>query len=428
MKNDVLNPKINSGYVKVSSYEARIGEVDTCVLLYSGGLDTSVMLKWLQETYRCKVATLTVNIGQPTDDMEAIKRKALALGACEAHVMDCKEEFARDYLTKAIKANACYQGDYHLSTPLGRPLLAAKAVELCQRIGGNAIAHGCTGKGNDQVRIEAAALCIDPSIKVLAPVREWGMGRSEEIAYAKEHGIEVKQRTDLPYSWDENMWGITGEGGEIEDVAETPRVERILQMSKTKEQAPDYTQKVVLRFERGIPVAVDGREMGLPALIAELNAIGAEHAIGTAIVVEDRLVGIKVRGVYENPGAHIIITAHRMLERLVSTREANEFKELVDSKWAYLCYGGKWMDPLMSHLNAFIEDQNQRVSGEVTVSLYKGSIDVVAMTSPFSMMDSAMATFERSSAFNQNAAPGFIELYSLPMRTFARRGAENTSR
>lgn len=417
-----------TNYQKVASYEAKIGEVKKCVLLYSGGLDTSVMLRWIQETYHCEVIALTIDIGQQVDDLQAIKAKALEFGASKAYVLDCKEEFAKEYLTKAIKANASYQGDYHLSTPLARPLMAKKAVEIALQEGADAVAHGCTGKGNDQVRLEATMLCYNPKIKIIAPVREWAMGRAEEIEYAKEQGIPTPQiAKGLPYSWDDNMWGVTGEGGEIEEPKLIPPLHRILQVCNTQEAAPDKKKLLTLNFEAGVPVALNGKAMPLTELIENCNRLGAKHAIGYTILIEDRLVGLKVRGVYESPAAHIIITAHKNLEKLVSTKTENELKEHIDSKWAYLCYSAQWMEPTMQHLNAYIASMNKKVFGKVTLSLSKGKVDVLAVYSPYSLFNSDLATFEKNAAFNQNCSASFIEIYGLAMKTAWQVRAKNKS-
>lgn len=415
-------------YKKVASYEAQNGQVKKCVLLYSGGLDTSVMLKWIKDTYGCEIIALTLDLGQQADDLEEVRAKALRLGASKAYVLDCKEEFAAEYISKAIKANASYQGDYHLSTPVGRPLIAKKAVEIALKDGADAIAHGCTGKGNDQVRIESTVLCYAPTMKIIAPVREWSMGREEEIEYAKKHGIDTPQtKKNLPYSWDDNMWGVTGEGGEIENPRLKPKLDVILQVCKTQENAADQKEEIELEFEHGIPVAINGEKKSLPEIIKECNALGAKHAVGYVILIEDRLVGLKVRGVYENPGAHIIVTAHKNLEKIVSTQTENELKEFMDSKWAYMCYSAKWLDPTMKHINSFIQSMNDKVSGKVTLSLYKGKIDAIMVTSPYSLFNENLATFNKNLSFNQNASAGFIEIYSLAMKTHHQVEQENKS-
>jgi len=412
-----LETKAKNSYVKVANYEGRKGDVKKVVLLYSGGLDTSVMVKWIQEEYDAEVIALTIDIGQQADDLEEIRKKALKLGAVKAIVVDAKDEFAEEYIAKGIKANGAYQGRYYLSTPLGRPLLAKWAVKIAAQEGADCIAHGATGKGNDQVRIEGTALALNPDIKIIAPVREWSMGRDEELKYAKEHGIPVKQTIDKPYSYDDNMWGVTGESGEIEDPSLIPPLEKILQVCSLPEKAPNKPQYVKVEFVKGLPIAVNGSQAKLADIIDKLNKIGAKHAIGIAHHLEDRVVGLKVRGLYEAPAAESIITAHRTLEKFVSTRYENEFKSIIDEKWAYLCYGALWYEPLMEDLQAYIDKVNQKVTGTVTLKLYKGLVEVVAVETPNSIFDEKLATFMKSADFNQNASPGFIEIYTLQMKT-----------
>ena len=408
--------KSTTEYLKVSSYEGRKGDVKKVVLLYSGGLDTSVLLKWIQEEYKAEVIALTIDIGQLTDDLEVIRQKALKLGAVKAYVVDAKDEFADEYISHGIKANASYQGYYHLSTPIGRPLLAKWAVKIAALEGADCIAHGCTGKGNDQVRLEGTALALNPDIKIIAPVREWSMGRDEELVYAKEHGIPVRQTSDKPYSYDDNMWGVTGEGGEIENPGLVPPLEKILLLCKTPQEASDSEELVTIDFVKGIPVAVNDKHMKLSEIILELNKTGAKHGVGITHHIEDRVVGLKVRGLYEAPAAHIIIEAHRNLEKYVCTRTENEFKSIVDTKWAYLCYGALWLDPLMFDLNAFIDSVNHKVTGRVTVRLFKGVAEPVAVETPNTIFEEKLATFNASAAFNQNVSAGFIELYTFQMR------------
>lgn len=404
-------------YKKIASYEAIKGEFDKCLLLYSGGLDTSVMLKWIQEEYNCEVITLTINIGQTADNLEEIKQKAINLGAKEAIVYDAKDEFADILLSEAIKANADYQGGYALGCPLGRVMISKVAVKMAEEYGCQVVAHGCTGKGNDQVRFEGYMTTLNPKLKMIAPVREWGMGREEEIAYAEKHNIPVKQKIAKPYSYDENMWANTGEGGEIENPELIPPLENILQWSNTLEQAPDESEIIEIEYKKGIPVALNGVKKKLSEIIMDCNTIGAKHGVGTFHLIEDRIVGLKVRGVYENPGASILIAGHKKLEQLVSTREENELKEFLDNKWAYLTYGAKWYDPVMYHIHAFVNSQNKKVEGVVKIKLYKGNITVVALQSPNSLFDHSLATFNKDATFNQNASPGFIELYTLAQKT-----------
>lgn len=403
-------------YQKVASHEAHKGTFNTCLLLYSGGLDTSVMLKWIQEEYECDVIALTINIGQKADNLDEIKEKAIRLGAKDVIVHDATDEFA-ELCAEAVKANADYQGGYALGCPLGRVMISQVAVKVAEEYGCEVIAHGCTGKGNDQVRFESYITTLNPNLKIIAPVREWGMGREEEIAYALKHNIPVEQTKKSPYSYDENMWANTGEGGEIENPELIPPLERILKWSNTPENAPDEAELVKIGFEQGKPVSINGEELPRKDLIQSLNEIGGKHGVGVFHLIEDRIVGLKVRGIYENPAAHILIQAHKNLEQLVSTREENELKTLMDQKWAYLLYGAKYFEPVMDNIRAYINEQNKKVSGEVTVKLYKGNCDIVALESPYSLFDENLATFNKSAAFNQNASSGFIELWNLPQKT-----------
>src|SRR5215213_1661462 len=303
--------------IKTASYEANPEEVGRVLLLYSGGLDTSVMLKWIQDEYDAEVVALTVNLGQPGEDFEVVKGKAMQLGALGCDVVDAREEFARDYVLPAIKANALYGGGYPLFTALGRPLIAKLAVEYARRDGCDTIAHGCTGKGNDQVRIESTVVALDPAMKIIAPVRGWQMGREEEIAYAREHGIPVKGGTETPpYSIDDNIWGRSSEGGPIEDIAEPPH-DDVFQLVTDPQEAPDEPQDVTIGFERGVPVSIDGAALPLVELLEHAGAIGARHGVGIVDHVEDRIVGLKVRDLYEVPAAAIVLTAHKELEKLV---------------------------------------------------------------------------------------------------------------
>src|ERR671916_303295 len=352
---------------RVATYLAQPGEVGRVLLLYSGGLDTSVMLKWIQDEYEAEVVALTVNLGQPGEDYDVVRGKALQLGALDCHVVDAREEFARDYVLPGIQANADYGDGYPLFTALGRPLIAKLAVEYARRTGCDTIAHGCTGKGNDQVRIESTVVALDPSMKIIAPVRGWQMGREEEIAYAREHGV---------------------------------------------------------------PVALDGERLGLVELLERAGEIGARHGAGIVDHIEDRIVGLKVRDLYEVPAAALILTAHKELEKLVGTIHQNTFKPQLDNHWAYLCYAGLWHEPLLSDLNAFMDAVNEQVTGEVTVRLYKGSVRPVARRSPNALYDPGLAGFgESGGLFSQQASPGFIELWSLQSRmayNVRKRGTEKS--
>jgi argininosuccinate synthase len=403
--------------IKTASYEAEPGEVGRVLLLYSGGLDTSVMLKWIQDEYDAEVVALTVNLGQPGEDYEVIKGKALQLGALDCHVVDAREEFARDYVLPAIKANALYGGGYPLFTALGRPLIAKLAVEHARASGCDTIAHGCTGKGNDQVRIESTVIALDPQMKIIAPVRGWQMGREEEIEYAREHGIPVKGGTEAPpYSIDDNLWGRSSEGGAIEDIEEPPR-DDVFNLVTPPEAAPDEAQDVTIGFDRGVPVSIDGEALGLVELLERAGEIGARHGVGIVDHIEDRIVGLKVRDLYEVPAAALVLTAHKELEKLVGTIHQNTFKPRMDEHWAYLVYAGLWYEPLLTDLNAFMDAVNEQVTGEVTLRLFKGGCRPVARRSPNALYDPALAGFgESGGLFSQQASPGFIELWSLQSR------------
>jgi argininosuccinate synthase len=402
---------------RTASYEADPDEVGRVLLLYSGGLDTSVMLRWIQERYGAEIVTLTVNLGQPTEDWEVVVGKARDLGALDAIVVDAREEFAREYVLPAIKANALYGGGYPLFTALGRPLIAKLAVEHARSTGCDTVAHGCTGKGNDQVRIEATLATLDPDLGVVAPVREWRMGRDEEIAYAREHGIPVKGGTEVPpYSIDDNLWGRSSEGGAIEDL-DSPPGEDVFQLVTRPEDAPDEPELVRIGFESGCPVSVDGDRLGLVQLLERVGELGRRHGVGIVDQIEDRVVGLKVRDLYEVPAAAIVLPAHRELEKLVSTIHQNNFKRALEDRWAYLCYAGLWHEPLRADLDAYMDAANALVSGEITMRLYKGSATPVARSSPHALYDRSLASFgESGGEFSQAASPGFIELFTLQSR------------
>jgi argininosuccinate synthase len=412
---EVRKMKKKNSYLKVASYEAKKGEFSKVLLLYSGGLDTSVILKWIIDNYKAQVVALTIDIGQQKDNLEEIKKKAIKIGATKAISLDVKEEFANEYIAKGIKANASYQGDYHLSTPIGRALIAKKTIEIAKQEGINVVAHGCTGKGNDQVRLDGYLLTLSPNIKILDPIREWDMDRNDEIAYAKKNNISVPVSVDNPYSDDDNMWGMTWEGGEIEDPKLIVPTEKFLTTYTLAKKAEDKEEIIKLSFKEGIPVALNDKKMNLAKLIIGLNQIAGKHGVGVAHVVEDRIIGLKNRGIYEMPAAHVVIHAHKALEQYVSTRVLNEIKSMLDIKWAYLCYGAQWYDPSMNAINAFNDEVNKKVSGEVTLKLYKGSVTVVAMESPFAL---AFSSFNNDEGyeFNVNSSAGFIEAYSLQMK------------
>ena len=402
---------------RIASYQALPDEVGRVLLLYSGGLDTSVMLHWIRESYGAEVVTLTVNLGQPDEDWDVVTGKARDLGALDAIVVDAREEFASDFVLPAIRANALYGGGYPLFTALGRPLIAAKAVEHARRTECDTIAHGCTGKGNDQVRIEATVATLDPGLRVIAPVREWEMGRDEEIEYARRHGIPVAGGTETaPYSIDDNLWGRSSEGRAIEDLAAAPP-EDVFQLVTPPERAPDEPELVELEFEQGRPVSLGGDRLDLVELIDRATALGCRHGVGIVDHMEDRVVGLKVRDIYEVPAATIVLTAHRELEKLVSTGHQNAFKETLERHWAYLCYAGLWHEPLRADLDAYMNAANRYVTGSITLKLFKGSVIPVARSSQFALYDRSLASFgESGGEFSQQASPGFIELFTLQSR------------
>jgi argininosuccinate synthase len=400
-----------------ASYEADPENVHRVLLLYSGGLDTSVMLKWIQDSYGAEVVCLTVNLGQPGEDYGVIEEKARRLGAVECHVVDARERFAAEFLAPAIKANAVYGNGYPLFTALGRPLIAALAVEYARKASCDTIAHGCTGKGNDQVRIEATVATLAPELRTIAPVRSWQMGREEEIAYAREHGIPVKGGTEVaPYSIDDNLWGRSSEGRWIEDLEHAPD-DDVFQLVTRPEEAPDEAEVVRIGFEAGLPVSLNGERLGLVDLLEGVAGIGCRHGVGIVDHIEDRIVGLKVRDIYEVPAAVLVLTAHDELERLVGTIHQNQFKPGLDQKWGYLVYAGLWWEPLRSDLDAYMNAVNAQVTGEIGLRLYKGSVRVVTRSSPNAVYDSELASFDQSGGlFSQAASPGFIELWSLQSR------------
>ncbi len=384
------------------------------VLAYSGGLDTSVLIKWLQQKYNADVVTLTLDVGQK-EDLKAIEKKAINLGVLKHYSIDAKEEFVKNYIFPAIKANALYEGKYPISTSLSRPLIALKMVEVAEKEGADAVAHGCTGKGNDQVRIEISVKALNPNLKIIAPVREWNMTRDAEIEFAKEHGIPIPVDKDRPYSIDQNLWGRSIECGILEYPDKEPP-EDAFEWTVPPEKAPNEPEYISIEFERGVPRALNGEEMNPVDLIETLNVMAGKHGVGRIDHIEDRLVGIKSREVYECPAATLIIEAHRDLEKMVLTRHEVLFKQHIDAYWAYLVYAGLWMEPLKEDLDAFIDKTQEKVAGEVKVKLYKGNAQVVGRSSPYSLYDLHLATYNIDTTFNQMASAGFIEIWGLPTK------------
>jgi argininosuccinate synthase len=380
------------------------------VLFYSGGLDTSCMLVWLKEKYECEVISCTVSVGQEGKDFKKLEEKAHKLGVKNHFTIDARDEFVRDYLFPAIKANALYEGSYPLHSALSRPLLAKCAVDVAEKENAVAIAHGCTGKGNDQVRINITAYTLNPEIKIIQPIIEWGMLRDQEIKYAQEHNIPIPEKS--VYSIDENVFGRSIECGDLEYPDKEPPKDAY-EWTIAPELAPENPEYVEITFKNGVPVKLNNTAMNGFQLLQKLNEIAGKHGIGRIDHLEDRIVGLKSREIYENPAAIVLIKAHKDLEKGVCTNQEVEFKNMVDQKWAYMCYAGLWLNPLMEDLNAFINEVNKRVNGTVNVKLYKGNAQVVGRESDWLLYDYKLATYEGISTFNEKAAYGFIELWGL---------------
>ncbi|MBF0708673.1 argininosuccinate synthase [Alkalihalobacillus hwajinpoensis] len=387
------------------------------ILAYSGGLDTSISIKWLEEKYGYEVIALGLDVGEGKD-LETIKEKALNVGASKAYMIEAKELLAENYLLPALKANALYEGKYPLSSALSRPLISKLLVEAAEREGATAVAHGCTGKGNDQVRFEVSIQALNPDLKVIAPVREWGMTRDEQIAYAQKKGIPVPVKLDNPFSIDANIWGRACEAGVLEDPwAEAP--EAAFDWTAPIHLTPDEPEYIEIDFVEGCPTALNGQKMGLVDLIEKLNEIGGVHGIGRIDHIENRLVGIKSREVYENPGALILINAHKELEFLTHTREVSQFKTTIDQQLSKLIYDGLWYSPLRQALEGFINETQKVVSGKIRLKLHKGSNTVVGRKSENSLYNEQLATYLKGDLFDHDAAVGFIKLWGLPTKVNA---------
>ncbi len=386
------------------------------VLAYSGGLDTSVILKWLQETYGYDVVAMAANVGQGDEELAGLKEKALATGAVAVYIEDLREELVRNYLFPMLRSGAIYEGKYLLGTAAARPVIAKRLVEIAEKEGAVAVAHGCTGKGNDQVRFELAIKALKPELQVIAPWREWEIAsRTDAIDYARRHNIPVPVTVEKPYSIDCNIWHISYEGGILEDPAREPDP-GMFRLTVSPEEAPDQPERVEIGFEKGIPVSVNGENMGPVDLVMALNRIAGRNGIGRVDMVENRLVGMKSRGVYETPGGTLLAFAHRELEQLTLDRETYHFKEHIALKYAEMLYYGLWFSPLREALDAFVARTQETVTGTVALQLYKGNITVSSRTSPYSLYHADMATFEADDLFDHKDAQGFINLYGLPLK------------
>lgn len=383
------------------------------VLAYSGGLDTSVAIKWLQEKgYEVVACCLDVGEGK---DLDFIKEKALKVGAISSYVLDVKEEYAKEYALVALQSHALYEGKYPLVSALSRPLIAKKLVEVAEKEGAVAVAHGCTGKGNDQVRFEVSIKALNPELEVLAPVREWKWSREEEIAYAVENNIPIPINLDSPYSIDQNLWGRSNECGVLEDPWQAPP-EGAYELTASLENTPDVADIIEIEFEKGVPVALDGKNYALSQLILELNILAGKHGVGRIDHVENRLVGIKSREVYECPAAMTLIKAHKELEDITLVKEVAHFKPVIEKKMTELIYEGLWFSPLRNALSAFLEETQKHVTGTVRVKLFKGHAIIEGRKSPYSLYDEKLATYTSEDEFDHGAAVGFINLWGLPTK------------
>ncbi len=380
------------------------------MLAYSGGLDTSVMIKWLQEKYDAEVITATINVGQP-EDLAKIEEKANKLKVLKHYSIDAREEFASEYIFSAIKANALYEGKYPISTTLSRPLIVKKMVEIAEKEGATALAHGCTGKGNDQVRFDISIGSLAPDLSIIAPVREWNMTRDEEIEYAKANGIAVSTAAKK-YSIDQSIWGRSIECGALEDASKEPP-EDAFEWTTSPKDAPDKHEYVTIKFKTGVPVALNNKTMKPVSLIEKLNKTAGKHGVGRIDHIEDRMVGIKSREIYECPAAAVLLEAHKDLEKMVLTRHEVLFKQQIDAQWTFLAYAGLWCDPLREDLEAFINKSQENVTGEVCLKLYKGGLQVVGRSSPMSLYDQNLVNYNIKTGFNQSYSKGFIELWGL---------------
>jgi argininosuccinate synthase len=387
------------------------------VLAYSGGLDTSVAIPWLKEKYGYDVIAVGLDVGEGKD-MDFVKDKALKVGAVKSVVVDAKALFAEEYLLPALKANALYEGKYPMHSALSRPLISKVLVEIAKEEGAVAVAHGCTGKGNDQVRFDVSVAALNPKLKVVAPVREWGMTRDEEIAYAKKHGIPIPVDLDNPFSIDQNMWGRSCECGELENPWQAPP-EAAYEWTCPLAGTPDQPDEIEIGFEKGVPVSLNGNRLSFPQILEQLNKLAGKHGVGRIDHVEDRLVGIKSREVYECPGAVTLITAHRELEFLTQPKDVLQFKAIIEKKWSEMVYDGLWYSPLKKALDAFVEETQKVVTGKVRVNLFKGHATVTGRISPYSLYNEKLATYSNEDSFDHQAAVGFIKLWGLPTNIYA---------
>jgi len=395
-----------------------MSKVKKVVLAYSGGLDTSIMIKWLKDNYGCEVIAYAADVGQE-EELKGLREKGLGTGASKVYIEDLKDEFAKDFIFPMLKAGAIYENQYLLGTSVARPLIAKRQIEIALKEKADAVAHGATGKGNDQVRFELTFKALAPEIKIIAPWREWELkGREEEIEYAKTHGIPIPVTKKKPYSSDRNLWHISYEGGVLEDPWFEPKEDMFI-LTESPENAMGKPEYVEIGFGKGEPVSVNGKKLAPVALIQLLNKIGGKHGIGRVDIVENRLVGMKSRGVYETPGGTILYAAHQALESLTLDKDTAHYKQIIAQRYAALIYNGQWFTPLKESLDAFINKTQENVSGLVRLKLYKGNCLVVGRKAPRSLYDPQLASFEKEEVYNQKDAEGFINLFGLPVKVAA---------
>ncbi len=394
-------------------------KLNKVVLAYSGGLDTSIIIPWLKENYGCEVIAVAGNVGQDAE-LGGLEERALKTGASKLYIEDLQKEFVEDYIFPTLKAGAVYEEDYLLGTSFARPVIAKRIVEIAKAEGADAICHGCTGKGNDQVRFELAIKAFAPNMKIIAPWRIWDLkSRDEEIDYAIAKNVPIKLTRETNYSKDMNLWHLSHEGLDLEDPANEPNYDKILELGVSPEKAPDQPTYITLHFEKGIPTALDGKEMDGVSLIKALNKLGGENGIGIADLVENRLVGMKSRGVYETPGGTILYHAHKVLETITIDKETQHYKQQVALKFADLVYNGQWFTPLREALSAFVDATQEHVTGDVKLKLYKGNIINAGVTAPYSLYNEEIATFDEDNVYDQTDSQGFINLFGLPIKVKA---------
>lgn len=401
-------------------------DIKKVVLAYSGGLDTSIIIPWLKENYNdCEVIAVSADVGQGTE-LDGLEEKAIATGASKLYILDLKDEFVEDYIYPCLKANAVYEDVYLLGTAFARPLIGQKLVEIALQEGADAICHGCTGKGNDQVRFELAIKAFAPDMTIIAPWRTWELkSRDDEIDYAEAHNIPLKINRETNYSKDKNLWHLSHEGLDLEDPMNEPKYEEILEMGITPEQAPDTPTYLTLSFEKGIPVALNGEKLGGQAMITKLNELGGANGVGIIDMVENRLVGMKSRGVYETPGGTILYKAHQWLESICIDKETMHYKQGVAIKFGEILYNGQWFTPLREALSAFVDKTSETVTGEVKIKLYKGNITPASISSPYTLYSEQIASFGEDDSYDQNDSAGFINLFGLPIKVKAMADAKH---